>query len=506
MSDQRVATDPQTADRQRWALAQLADGRSVPLFHEIPADLDTPVGTYLKLRDRGPSFLLESVEGGESLARFSFVGSAPRATMRLRDGRATLRRTGEPDVQTDYDDPLDVVAELLNERPVTPNPELPRFQGGVVGYLGYDAAAQFEVLPVPSNDTLGVPDGIFLYCDDLIVFDHVRQVMRVVCLATPEADPNAALEAAQRRMDALTARVQAPLASRAPVHLPNGDHTVTYSKSKDEFERMVERAKEYIAAGDVIQVVPSLRLSRRLSIEPFEVYRALRRVNPSPYMFYFDFGDLQLAGASPEMLVQCEGRQVRTRPIAGTRWRGADPEEDERLARELLDDPKERAEHVMLVDLGRNDLGRVSQPGSVEVDTLMVIERFSHVMHIVSDVSGSLRDGLRGVDALRACFPAGTLSGAPKIRAMEIIAELEDLRRGPYGGAVGYVSYSGDLDTAITIRSMVVRDGVAHIQAGGGVVADSEPAYEYNEVRNKTRAMLRAIELAEEHAGAVHPG
>ncbi|MBM4436507.1 MAG: anthranilate synthase component I [Actinobacteria bacterium] len=485
-----------------WACAQLAQGHAAPLFREVSGDLDTPVSVYLKLRDAGPSFLLESVEGGERLARYSFIGAAPRAVLRLRDGRGTLESAGGGLRPVSYADPLELIASLIADTQVAPNPELPRFQGGAVGYLAYDAVASFERLPVPAHDPIGAPDAVFLLCDDLVVFDHVRHAMRLVTLARPNGPPDASYATAQRRLDRVAARLAAaPPEDRADGHRVT-DGVLRYSRDQQAFEAMVRRAQEYIAAGDIIQVVPSLRISRTLGAEPFAVYRALRRINPSPYMYYLDLGELQIVGASPEMLVQCEGQVARTRPIAGTRRRGDSPAEDEALARELLADPKERAEHVMLVDLGRNDLGRVAAPGGVRVDRLMEIEQFSHVMHIVSEVSGVLRPGKRGVDALRACFPAGTLSGAPKIRAMEIIAELEDLRRGPYGGAVGYLSYSGDLDTAITIRTMVVSDGVAHIQAGAGIVADSVPASEYVECQNKAHALLRAIEVAEEAAGA----
>ena len=484
-------------DVRDWALDQLASGVAVPIFRELPADLDTPVSAYLKLRDGSPSFLLESVEGGEHLGRYSFVGASPRAVVEFRDGAGTIARSDGSTERVAVDDPLTLIAAVLDERPVHPNPELPRFQGGAVGFLGYDAAARFERLPVPAHDPLGAPDGMWMYCEDLVVFDHVNQVMRIVSLALPDDDPVGALRAAGNRVARLTARIERPVPAAQPILNGRAESPIHASATRAEFERTVERAKEYIAAGDIIQVVPSVRLSRELAADAFDVYRALRRINPSPYMFHLDFGSLQLAGASPEMLVQSIGGTIRTRPIAGTLPRGSDEAADERLARELLADPKERAEHVMLVDLGRNDIGRVANDGSVQVDVLMEVERFSHVMHIVSDVSGELRPDLRGVDALRACFPAGTLTGAPKIRAMEIIAELEGMRRGPYGGAVGYVTYSGDLDTAITIRSMVVRDGKAHIQAGAGIVADSVPAREYDECLNKARAVIRAIEMAE---------
>ena len=500
-----LSTAPSRTDTCAWTLEQLRAGRGVPVFRDIPADLDTPVAAYLKLRGNGPSFLLESVERGEAVGRYSFVGGSPRTVARLRDGKATVANgSGNPVPQT-YQDPLEFIAALQHSFPIAIHPDLPPFQGGAVGYLTYDVAADFERLPVPDRDTLGVPDAVFMYCDDLVVFDHVTQILRLVTLAHPASDTDAALAAAEARLDRLAQRLNGPYAAPPLLPTPNGEGA-SQSMTQGEFEDCVRRAKEYVAAGDIIQVVPSIRFSRPLSVDPFQVYRHLRRVNPSPYMFFLDCDDLQLAGASPEMLLQAVAGRARTRPIAGTRPRGATPDEEAELERDLLADPKELAEHVMLVDLGRNDLGRVSRPGTVNVDDLMIVERFSHVMHIVSDVSGQLDPRYRGVDALRACFPAGTLSGAPKIRAMEIIAELEDLRRGPYGGAVGYISHSGDMDTAITIRTLLAHNGRAHVQAGAGIVADSVPATEYEECVNKARAVLQAIELAEEAASAARLG
>ena len=500
-----LSTAPSRTDTCAWTLRQLRAGRGVPVFRDLPADLDTPVAAYLKLRGDGPSFLLESVERGESVGRYSFVGGGPRTVARLRDGQATVANgSGAPESQT-YDEPLEFIAGLQHPFPIATHPDLPPFQGGAVGYLTYDVAADFERLPVPERDTLGVPDAVFMFCDDLVVFDHVTQVLRLVTLAYPSDDTKAALAAAESRLDQLATRLDGPFAAPPPLPTSNGEGP-SQSMTRAEFEDCVRRAKEYVAAGDIIQVVPSIRFSRPLNVDAFQVYRHLRRVNPSPYMFFLDCGDLQLAGASPEMLLQAVAGHARTRPIAGTRPRGSTPQEEAELERDLLADPKELAEHVMLVDLGRNDLGRVSRPGSVNVDDLMIVERFSHVMHIVSDVSGQLDPRFRGVDALRACFPAGTLSGAPKIRAMEIIAELEDLRRGPYGGAVGYISHSGDMDTAITIRTLLACNGRAHVQAGAGIVADSVPATEYEECVNKARAVLQAIQLAEEAARAARPG
>lgn len=500
MATQHRSTTP--ADQRDWAISQLALGHAVPIFDEIPGDLDTPVSLFLKLRANDPAFLLESVEGDEHVARYSLIGARPAHVLRFRDGKAEITdRQGKTETLT-YSDPLTLLDTTLRASHVVTNPSLRGFQGGAIGYLGYDAAASFEVLPVPKQDPLNMPDGIFMLCDELIVFDHTQHVIRLVAIAHPARNPNQAYGAAQQRLRSLAEHVRSHTPIPRQNARPLNNSPLSASMSKTEFIRVVEQAQKYIAAGDIIQAVPSLRLSRPLSVDAIEVYRALRRINPSPYMFFLDFGDIQLAGASPEMMVRCEGGEVRTRPIAGTRPRGSDGPSDESLARELIADPKERAEHIMLVDLGRNDIGKVAAPGSVRVDNLMSIERFSHVMHIVSDVKGALAAGHTGLDALRACFPAGTLSGAPKIRAMEIIAELENLRRGAYGGAVGYINYTGDVETAITIRTMVVHDGTAHVQAGAGIVADSIPEHEYEECLHKAQALLRAIDIAEETSHA----
>ena len=490
-----------TSDIRARALKHLSDGVATPITRDIPGDLDTPASTYLKLRSETPSFLLESVERGKSVGRYSFVGSAPRLITKLRDGEATIHDPEGAITRAHYDDPLAYIASLQHPFPIAKHPLLPAFQGGTVGYLSYDAASHFEPVPVPARDTLGLPDAIFLYCDDMVVFDHVKQVIRLVTLATPHCDATEALTSAETRLSELSEKLQQPIPPTPTIPSRTGAATAQ-SMTKNEFEAHVRRVKDYIAAGDVIQVVPSIRFSRQLNVDAFEVYRQLRRVNPSPYMFFLDFLDLQIAGTSPEMLLQVVDGRARTRPIAGTRPRGSTPDEDAILERDLLTDPKELAEHVMLVDLGRNDIGRVSTRGSVFVDSLMKVERFSHVMHIVSEVSGKIDERYEGVDALRSCFPAGTLTGAPKIRAMEIIAELEGLRRGPYGGAVGYISHSGDVDTAIIIRTMIAHAGFAHVQAGAGIVADSVPGNEYQECVNKAQPVLQAIELAEEAACA----
>ena len=482
------------------AVAWLRQGHSVPVYREVLADLETPVSAYLKLAGSAPSFLLESVESSDRLGRFSFLGSRPYMVVSMRDGEARFLTDGRGG-SARFADPLDLIEQEIARRHAISIPELPRFQGGAVGYLGYEMIRHFEEVPLPERDDLLLPDGVLMFVDTFVVFDHLLRSMKLVAQAVNTGEPEEDYDRALRRIDRLAESLSYPL---DPMHdpfpappRPSGLEP-PMNMTQQRFEEMVGNAKDYIAAGDVIQVVLSLRLARELNVSAFTVYRFLRRVNPSPYMFFLDLQDFQIVGASPEMLVQAEGETVRTRPIAGTRRRGAHPEEDLALERELLASEKERAEHVMLVDLGRNDIGRVADGGSVEVSALMTVERFSHVMHIVSQVEGRLAPGNRGTSALRSCFPAGTLTGAPKIRAMEIIAEQESSRRGIYGGAVGYFSFSGDLDTAITIRTMVAKGGYGYVQAGAGIVADSVPSEEYQECVNKAQALLRAIDLAQE--------
>ena len=480
-------------------LARTAD--LIPVWREIVADCDTPVSSFLRLGRSGPSFLMESVEGGETVARYSFLGARPREVIETRGEKVSRRSLSDGRITTTTSrDPLDALRAVLAEATPAHPDGLPPFHGGLVGYLGYDAVRSFERLPDSTEDRLGLPDSAFLLTGTVIVFDHARSVIEVVSNANvhPGEDPDSAWERAVAEIEAELRRLWAPLPESArispvqPGPFPEPISNVT----RDDYLDRVRKAKAYVAAGDIIQVVPSQRFEVPLSVDPFDFYRALRVVNPSPYMYYLDFGDLVVAGASPEMMTRTEGRTVETRPIAGTRRRGADPAEDEALARELLGDPKERAEHVMLVDLARNDLGRVAGFGEVAVEGFFEVERYSHVMHLVSRVKGRLRPGLDAFDALRATFPAGTLTGAPKIRAMEIIDELETDRRGVYGGAVGYFSWSGASDTAIAIRSLVARGGIAHFQAGGGVVAASDPAAEYDETCRKADAVLAALRLA----------
>jgi len=464
-------------------------GNLVPVYREINADLETPVSAYLKVARPPYSFLLESVEGGEHLARYSFMGTEPYAVVKTGPGQ-TL---GEVD-------PLAPVQKELDAYKMVSMPGLPRFNGGAVGYLAYDAVRYFEPrVPTPSKDPLGLPESVFMFTDTLLVFDHLKHRIQVVSHARLDGDVQNAYRLAQEKIDDLVERLSRPLSlpDTATGTQARSDGVVTSNFTRERYGAAVERAREYIYAGDVIQVVPSQRLQRAALAPPFQVYRTLRGVNPSPYMYYLHLDDFHIIGASPEMLVRVEEGKVSTHPIAGTRPRGRNAQEDLALERELLTNEKERAEHVMLVDLGRNDIGRVSQPGTVGVPQFMQVERYSHVIHLVSHVEGRLRPDLTAYDALRACFPAGTVSGAPKIRAMEIIYELEGERRGPYAGAVGYFSFSGNMDTAITIRTIVLKDGVAYLQAGGGVVADSTPEGEYQETLHKAQALLRALEEAE---------
>jgi anthranilate synthase component 1 len=504
-----------------------AQGNLIPIYRELPADLDTPVSVYLKLAGQGASFLLESVEGGEQVGRYSFIGIEPNAVLSF-SGRSYTRRSNSHATTVDLakgQDPLHVLqAELARFSPVA-LPGLPRFVGGLVGYLGYDVIRFFEpkldVLADASRDNpphtapdfrparaVSLPEAIYMLTDTLVAFDHARGRLLIIVNAHLNGDPEAAYEAASERIDRIAERLSAPLPSLVSAKPSERARHSSFSSiptsnfTQDGFEAIVCAAKEHIAAGDIFQVVLSQRLSRRTSAEPFNIYRELRRLNPSPYMFFFDFGDVNgkpyhVIGASPEMLVRLEGRTATVRPIAGTRRRGSHPAEDAALEQELLADPKERAEHVMLVDLGRNDLGRVCEYGTVRVPDLFVVERYSHVMHIVSQVEGQLRDGIDAFDLLRATFPAGTVSGAPKVRAMEIIRDLERLDRGLYAGAVGYFSYDGAMDTCIAIRTMQMIGDVVSLQAGAGIVADSDPASEYEETLNKAQALAVAIEMAE---------
>ncbi len=462
------------------------DGNLVPIYREIVADLETPVSAFLKINRGGYSFLLESVEGGEQLARYSFIGTEPYRVFKTK---------GE-----DNTDPLPVINQELSKYKLVPVEGLPKFCGGAVGYLSYETVTRFEELPSPDRDPLGLPESLFMFVDTVLVFDHVTHKIKVLSHAYLDGDIDKAYQKAVDKIDNLVDRLNQPLKpsqrTKVATH-PVGDHKISSNFSREEYEAVVLKIKQYITTGEAIQVVPSQRLFQPTEAAPFEIYRALRTINPSPYMFFLDFTDFHIIGASPEILVRVEDGMVMTRPLAGTRPRGKSPAEDAMLEQELRSDEKERAEHIMLVDLGRNDIGRVSESGTVEVSELMEVERYSHVMHLVTHVQGRLRRDMSAFDALRACFPAGTVSGAPKIRAMEIIAEFEPEKRGPYAGAVGYFSFSGNMDMAIAIRTMVMTKGVAYTQAGGGIVYDSVPEREYEETMNKAGALLKAISQAE---------
>jgi anthranilate synthase component 1 len=469
------------------------------VIRELSADVDTPVSVYLKLRGLGPSFLLESIEGGEHLARYSMIGAQPRAIVQSWRDRIVVEEEGHwRELTSGGEDVLDVLQGLMPIYEGELPQELPRLTGGAVGYMGYDLVRSVETLPDDNPDTLGLPETLFLLCDRLVVYDHVKH--RLVLIAHARGENGAGERQAQAALDEMAARLRRPVPAEA-LAVPTHDEPAAVwesAYSQEAFEEGVRRAKEYITAGDIFQVVLSRRIHRPTPARPFDIYRGLRRINPSPYMFYFELPNgLRLIGSSPEVLTRVEDGVVESRPLAGTRKRGATPEEDAALAEELLADPKERAEHIMLVDLARNDLGRVCRYGSVHAPVLMDIERYSHVMHIVSDVQGDLDDEHDVYDALRATFPAGTVSGAPKVRAMEIIDELEPVRRGPYAGAVGYISYSGNMDTCITIRTMVMKGDEVYLQAGAGIVADSDPRREFEETNNKLRALSQALLLAE---------
>jgi anthranilate synthase component I len=475
--------------------AKASQGNLIPVYREIMADLETPVAAFLKL-DRGDfSFLLESVEGGEKWGRYCFLGGEPSIVFQSKGRRVEITREGHAEVQEGVD-PLEALKQLMGEFHPVEVEGLPRFFGGAVGYLSYDMVRFFERLPDQTVDDLNVPDSMFMLTDTIVIFDHMLQKIKVVSNALVDGPLEKTYQQAIDKIEQLIARLRQPPPARPTRQLPAGPLTLTSTFTKEAYEQVVERAKEYIRAGDIIQVVPSQRLEAAIDVDPFDIYRTLRTVNPSPYMFYLKFRDLRLVGSSPEVNVRLEGSLIELRPLAGTRRRGRHATEDLEITTELMQDPKERAEHIMLVDLGRNDVGRVAKIGSVKVTELLQVEKYSHVMHLVSHVVGELAEGKDCYDVMRATFPQGTVSGAPKIRAMEIIEELEPTKRGPYAGAVGYFSYSGNMDTCIALRTMTVKDNSAFVQAGGGVVADSVPELEYEETLNKARALMRAIELA----------
>lgn len=486
---------------------QLAtQGNLIPIYREILADFDTPVSAFSKINTGKQAFLFESIEGGEKWARYSFLGSQPSVVFWEDAGQVVIQRGRKHKRVPLQDNPLDHVRQIMQEfQPVTV-PGLPRFTGGAVGYLGYDVVRSFE--PIPPVAKSGVNTPLFAFCltDTLLIFDNVAHTIKIVANAHIQSTQPSHLRQIYRealgRIDAIIAKLQksprrpSPSARRKPLRFQS-------NMSQAEFEKMVLRTKEYIQAGDIIQGVVSQRWQTTIGTTPLEIYRALRVLNPSPYMFYLRIADIELVGSSPEILVRCEEGNITVRPIAGTRPRGKTPDEDLALEQDLLSDEKELAEHLMLVDLGRNDVGRVAKTRTVQVNPFKTVERYSHVMHIVSQVTGELDPQYSSYDVMKACFPAGTVSGAPKIRAMQIIEELEPTRRGPYAGAVGYFSFSGNMDTCINIRTVVIKGKTAYIQAGAGIVADSDPAKEYEETCNKARGMMRGMEMAQQ--GTLHP-
>lgn len=497
VSRTRTDVQPSREDIYRY----FKQGDLVPVYRTLLADLETPVSVFMKLTEDGmPSFLLESVEGGERIGRYSFIGVNPRGLLTVKDGEVALTIEGETTTRplAEGEDPLHVIKAQLDQYQAVALPGLPRLVGGAVGFLSYDIVRYFEKLPQTATTDLDVPTASVMLPDTLVIFDHAKHQLIVLANAHNTGNPDAAYNDAVRRIDQIVVALGNPLPT-VPMEAQPLNEKLVSNVAQEKYEDAVRRAKEYIKEGDAFQIVLSQRFSRPTTASPLMIYRALRALNPSPYMFLLQFdADTSLIGASPEMMVRLEDGTVSYRPIAGTRPRGVTEEQDADYAKELLADPKERAEHVMLVDLGRNDLGRVCDYGSVHVPEMMVIERYSHVMHIVSHIEGQLRDGMDAFDLVRATFPAGTLSGAPKVRAMEIIEELEGVRRGTYGGAVGYFSYDGSMDTCITIRAIYKQGNTAYVQAGAGIVADSNPTSEHQECQNKARALSVAIQYAEE--------
>jgi len=475
-------------------------GNIVPVYRTLLADALTPVSAYEKAGLGKTSFLLESASGGEKIARYSFLGTDPFMLFKARGDEVEIVRGAESE-RFSSEDPIASLEEQIRRFKAAPTPGVPRFCGGAVGYAAYDAVRYVEHLPDTPPDALGLPDLYFAFYNSMIVFDHLNKTILVICSAhADEGDLRAAYDETVGRIDAMVERLRTPVVKLSDDITPRGEITHPFESNfeKDEFCAAVEKCKEYIYAGDIFQVVLSQRLTATTTADPFNVYRALRVINPSPYMFYLDLGDLKLIGSSPEVMVKVESGTVTVRPIAGTRKRGDTDAEDAALAAELQADPKERAEHIMLLDLGRNDVGRISRYGSVRIEEQMIVERFSHVMHMTSTVTGTLDEGKTCFDAFRYCFPAGTVSGAPKIRAMEILDELEPVKRGPYAGAVGYIDFRGNLDTCIAIRTIVLSGDKAIVQAGAGIVADSVPEREYEETLNKAKGLFRAIQVAED--------
>lgn len=467
----------------------------IPVYKEIIGDTLTPVGAYLKL-NRKPSFLLESVEGGEKWARYSFVGIEPSIVITAKDQRVSLLHGGET-ITKEYADPLIAIKEIMSGFKSVQLEGLPRFYGGFVGYIGYDVVSLYEDIKKRPKPALDMPDAFLMFADIILIFDNLKQTIKVVAnVPTKRKQTVSAYKRALNRIDKIIETLQKPLKqgieSPPTPQSPLDDFVSNFTK--EDFLKAVKKAKDYIYAGDIVQTVLSQRFQKPSNIAPFEIYRTLRLINPSPYMYFIDTQDMQIIGSSPEILVRVEDKKITLRPIAGTRKRGKDEQEDIALAEELKNDPKEIAEHIMLVDLGRNDVGRVAETGTVKVTELMTVEKYSHVMHLVSNVEGLLKEGLDTFDVFRACFPAGTVTGAPKVRAMQIIEELEPTLRGPYAGAVGYFALSGNMDTCITIRTLIAQNGMLFVQAGAGIVADSEPENEWQETVNKAKAMFKSAE------------
>ncbi|MFH2139082.1 MAG: anthranilate synthase component I [Candidatus Omnitrophota bacterium] len=480
-------------------------GNLIPVYRELVADLETPVSAFMKIDTGRYSYLLESVEGQEKIARYSFLGSNPSLLLKIKDNNVWIHeKSGSKFKEKKYKlekDPIEEIKKIIQQYKFVDVPGLPRFCGGLVGYISYDTVRFFEKIPDKNPDDLKLPDAVFMLTDTILIFDHIAHKIKIVSNVHIQDKSASGLDDIYEKSIKKIDHIADMLSRKLKAHRKSkrsGAVKVKSNMTKSEFKKAVEKAKKYIIAGDIIQTVISQRFSAKISMPAIDLYRALRTINPSPYMYYLKLGDMKIVGASPEVMVRCEANIAEVRPIAGTRKRGKDEDEDKKLSIELLNDPKERAEHIMLVDLGRNDLGRVCKFGSVVVEDLMTIEKYSHVMHIVSDVHGQIEKGKNAFDVIRATFPAGTVSGAPKIRAMEIIDELENVRRGPYAGSIGYFSFSGNIDTCITIRTIVCKGNKAYVQAGAGIVADSVPEKEYQETVNKAQAMLKSIEVAQE--------
>ncbi|MBF0252677.1 MAG: anthranilate synthase component I [Candidatus Omnitrophica bacterium] len=472
-------------------------GNVIPVVFEILADFDTPLSAFLKIDEGDVSYLLESVEGGERLGRYSILGSDPLMMIQSTGNDITITKNGKTETRKINIDPIEELKNIMKPFKFVEIDAMPRFTGGLIGYLGYDLVRFFEDIPCANEDNIKLPDMQFVLADTMIVFDHVDKKIKIISNAFIEGSPNDAYEASIKKIEKLASKLKRPLEVPVPNNCYKGEQKIRSNFTEKEFCDVVEKAKEHIKAGDIIQMVPSQRLSAETDADPFTIYRALRSINPSPYMFYLRFGDIKIIGSSPEILVRCENNKVEVRPIAGTRKRGKTEKEDNELSLDLINDPKERAEHIMLVDLGRNDIGRVCKFKSVVTPEVMRIEKYSHVLHLVSDVEGTLREDKDIYDVIRATFPAGTVTGAPKVKAMELIEKFEKAKRGIYAGSVGYISFAGNIDLCITIRTILMKDKTAYVQAGAGIVLDSVPKNEYVETLNKAKGMLKAIEYAE---------